>query len=250
MTDEAVLTFLGSGDAFGSAGRLQTCFHVRTKDASFLIDCGATACIGMKRCGIPLDDIDAIIISHYHADHFAGVAFVLLESRVIGRTRPLALSGPPGLRERVATSMDALFPGAGTDYDYPIGYVEYTAGRPVTVGPTRVTAFPVQHAPSTRPHALRVEIAGRTIAYSGDTEWTDALIDVARGADVFICEVSGYHGPVGIHLDYSTLLEHRAALDCERLILTHMGEDVIDNADRVSRGLDATLASDGMTITL
>jgi ribonuclease BN (tRNA processing enzyme) len=250
MSDGVVITFLGTGDAFGSGGRLNTCFHVRTAGMSFLIDCGATACIGMKRSGIKVADLDAIFISHYHADHFAGVAYVLLESRFTGRSRDLALAGPTGLQQHVSESMKALFPGAGTEYPYRISYHEYDSSAAIPVSAARVSAFPVEHAPATAPHALRIEVAGRVIAYSGDTEWTDALVEVARGADLFICELSAFDGPVGIHLDYQTLRQNRPRLDCRKLVLTHMGDDVLANADEVARELRATPASDGLSLRI
>ncbi len=246
MSEGVEIRFLGTGNAFGSGGRLQTCFHVRSGDASFLIDCGASASIGLKRHGIDAATLNAIIISHYHGDHFAGVPFLLTEGRFSGRTTPLALGGPPGLNARVASATSVLFPGAGATFPFPVEYVDYIDRVPVQVGPALVTGYPVTHAPASLPHALRIEFAGCTIAYSGDTEWNEALIDVARGADIFICEVSGYDGPVGIHLDYATLLLHRPALECERLVLTHMGEEVLKHADHVAAELRATAAYDGL----
>lgn len=250
MHDGVTVTFLGTGDAFGTGGRLQTCFHVRTPDASLLIDCGASACVSMKRYGVRHEDIDAVLISHYHADHFGGLPFLLIEGRVTGRTAPLTVAGPGAVADRVLAAMDVLFPGAGADVPYPVEYIGLAEGEPCNVGPARVTAVPVVHAPDTQPNALRVEIGGAIISYSGDTEWHPALIDIARGADLFICELSGFDGPGGIHLDYATLLLHRPALECGRLVLTHMGQQVLDNAEHVAAGLDATLAHDGMVIRL
>jgi ribonuclease BN (tRNA processing enzyme) len=232
----ATITFLGTGDAFGSGGRLQTCFHVRTRNTSFLIDCGATVCLAMKRAGLGHADVDAVVLSHFHADHFAGLPFLIIEGRVIGRASPLTIAGPAGLRERVREATEVLFPGAGESMPrFPIEYVEYGDSTGSTI---------------TQPHAIRIETSDRVIAYSGDTEWNDNLIDVARGADLFICEVSGFDGPVGIHLDYPTLLRNRPAFDCRRLVLTHMSDGILDHAGTVAASLDATLAYDGLTITI
>src|SRR3989442_622086 len=96
------------------------------------------------------------------------------------------------------------------------------------------------------PFALRLEIDGRTIAYSGDTEWTHTLIELARGADLFICEANFYEKNVKFHLDYETLMAHRDELRCKRLILTHM------NAEMIARvaSLDVEAAEDGKEIVL
>ncbi len=249
MAEDVVVTFLGTGDAFGSGGRLQTCFHVRSGPSAFLIDCGATACLALKRYELPAADIEAVVISHFHADHFAGLPFLLLEARIRGRTSPLLVAGPPDIERRVALAMESLFPGAGTRLPFLVSWLEFGDG-PIEAGPLRITAWPVEHAPATRPHALRIEVADRVIAYSGDTEWSEVLIEVARGADLFICEVSGFDGPVGIHLDYSTLRAHRAAFECDRFVATHMGEDVLANAEVVAAGLRATLAHDGLVLRI
>jgi ribonuclease BN (tRNA processing enzyme) len=244
------LTVLGCGDAFGSGGRLQTCFHVRAPGLSFLIDCGATAAIGLRRSGLDTRDVEAVFLTHYHADHFAGLPFLLIEARISGRTAPLTVAGPPGLRDRLEAATHSLFPGSRLELPFELRLIEYDAARPASVGPAEVSALPVIHAPETRPHALRIEVAGRVIAFSGDTEWTPALLDVARGADLFLCECSSLHAPVPTHLDHATLQVHRSALECRRLVLTHMGADVLANGPAVSATLQATLAEDGLELSI
>lgn len=241
------LTVLGCGDAFGAGGRLQTCFHVRAPGHTFLIDCGATAPIGIKRYGIDATEIDTILLSHFHADHFAGIPFLLIEARFSDRTRPLTIAGPPGVRDRVAAAWQVLFPGSRPEPSFEVRYVEY-GNAPAAIGPLDVEAMPVVHVPETLPHALRMGLEGATLAFSGDTEWTPTLRDVARDADLFLCECAGYEAPTPVHLDFETLRIHRAALACRRLVLTHMGAAVLDNAERVGRELTALLADDGMEL--
>jgi ribonuclease BN (tRNA processing enzyme) len=68
--------FLGSGDAFGSGGRLQTCICIKTANSTFLVDCGASALIAMHRYGVVPNDIDMILLTHLHGDHFGGIPFL------------------------------------------------------------------------------------------------------------------------------------------------------------------------------
>ena len=104
--------FLGTGDAFGSGGRFQTCIHLESGASQILLDCGASSLIAMRRFGVDPQAIDAVILSHLHGDHFAGVPFLILDGQFKRRARPLLVVGPPGVEARVTTTMEALFPGA------------------------------------------------------------------------------------------------------------------------------------------
>jgi ribonuclease BN (tRNA processing enzyme) len=246
--NEVKIRFLGSGDAFGSGGRLQACIHVESGSTHFLLDCGATALSAMKRLGVVPSTIDAILLTHLHGDHFGGIPFFLLEAQLVSkRDKPLIILGPPTTAERVRLAMEALFPGsAGMELRFPLEYREYTDRRPMELGQTRVTPYQVVHGSGAPPYALRVECGGKVMAYSGDTEWTDGLAEAARNADLFICEAYSYDKKMKYHVDVRTLMEHRDALQCKRLVLTHMGEDVLSRlAD-----LNAEAAEDGKSIVL
>src|ERR1700724_3672604 len=131
------IQFLGSGDAFGSGGRFNTCFLVENKAGAFLIDCGASSLIAMRKYGIDPNCIDTVFISHLHGDHFGGLPFLILDAQFYSRrTTPLT-----------------------------------------------VTAYLVEHACGAPPFALRFVCDGKVLAYTGDTEWTENLLAVGRGAD-------------------------------------------------------------------
>ena len=82
------------------------------------------------------------------------------------------------------------------------------------------------------------------LAYSGDTEWTDTLLEAARDADVFVCEAYTFERPIKYHLDWATLAAHRARLTCRRLLLTHMSDDMLAHLE----GLPVDTAHDGLVI--
>jgi ribonuclease BN (tRNA processing enzyme) len=243
---EVRLRFLGSGDAFGSGGRFQTCFHVETGDLRFLIDCGASVMIAMKRGGIVPNLVDVILVTHLHGDHFGGVPFFLIDARHVSRRdRPLTIAGPPGIERRLADTMEALFPGShAKPYDFPVRYVELRPRRRDEIESLAVTPFTVVHPSGAPSYALRVESGGKTLAYSGDTEWTEELVDAAREADLFICECFAYDEKVPYHIDYETLLANRDRLECRTLVLTHMGETMLSRLDSI----DIECAEDGKTI--
>ena len=241
------LRFVGSGDAFGTGGRLQTCMHLSGDDGAVLIDCGASSLIGMKRDGVDPGEVSAVLLSHLHVDHFGGVPFLILDAQFSRRTRPLLVAGPPGVRERVEAAMELFFPGSlAVQRRFSVEFVELAPRALMRVGPAAVTAFPVVHPSGAPPHALRVEYGGRIVAYSGDTEWTESLVEAARGADLFVCEAYTIDRPVKFHLDYRTVEEQAERLGAKRIILTHMGREML------AREAEARFerAHDGLVVAL
>jgi ribonuclease BN (tRNA processing enzyme) len=241
------LRFLGSGDAFGSGGRLQTCLLLRGEAGALLIDCGASSLIAMRRGGVEPGEIGWVLLTHLHGDHFGGLPFMVLDGQFGRRTRPLVVAGPPGARERVLAAMEVFFPGSTkVERRFAVEFVELAPGARTAVGPAVVTGFPVAHESGAPSYALRVEYDGRVVAYSGDTAWTDALLEAARGADLFVCEAYVFDRPIRYHLDYRTLMAHRSRLDCRRLVLTHMGREMLGRLGEV----EAECAQDGTRILL
>ena len=247
MTAPVALRFLGSGDAFGSGGRFQTCMHLSGAGGAVLIDCGASSLIAMRRDGVDPGEVSVILLSHLHGDHFGGVPFLILDAQFTRRAQPLLIAGPPGVQQRMEAAMEVLFPGStAVQRKFVVQFIELEERRAAHVGPTVVTAFPVVHASGAPSYALRVGYGGRTIAYSGDTEWTDSLLEAARGADLFVCEAYMFDRPVKFHLDYRTVEAQAERLGARRIILTHMGRDMLAREGEVR----FERASDGLVVTL
>jgi len=246
----ARLTFVGSGDAFAGGGRFQACLHLEADETEpLLVDCGATSLIALKRLGIDPASIGHVALSHLHGDHFAGLPWLILDGQFAKRTRTLAVTGPAGTRERFEQTFEALYPGSpSAERPFDTRFVEFEERVPLEFGPARITAYPVVHTPGTKPHGLRVEFANRVIAYSGDTEWTDTLPEIARGADLFVCECNFFDIKAPGHLDYQTLVQHRSELECGRIVLTHMSEQMLARVDAGDVGFEP--ASDGAVFSV
>src|SRR2546429_4064449 len=171
--------FVGSGDSFGSGGRFQTCIVVDGPRTRFAIDFGASSLIALAQQGIDPNSIDAVVLTHLHGDHCAGVPFLLIDAMLASkRSRPLTIAGPRDLPRRMADIREALFPGSHVmTPGFGLQWIELEPGRAHEILDLVVTARPARHTPETNPTAVRVEVAGKVIAYTGDTEWTH---DVAQ----------------------------------------------------------------------
>ena len=242
------LQFVGCGDAFGSGGRSNTCFHLAGDGVNALIDCGASALPAMRALGIARNNIDLILVTHFHADHFGGIPFFILEGQFGGRTRPLTIAGPPGLETWFTRAMETAFENSTSiTRKFEISLVPLTERTPVRFGALEVTPFPVVHGASGGPFfAYRIAAGGKVVAYSGDTEWTEALVEAGQGADLFVIECYVYDKPVRNHLAYKTIEQHLAGIAPKRLVLTHMSEDMLARRADVPH----TCARDGLVIKL
>lgn len=219
------VVFVGTSDAFGAGGRRQSAIYVATSGGGLLLDCAPTTASGLAALGIERNAIDAIAVSHFHADHFAGIPQLLLAAMYQDeRRRPLLVAGPPGVEARVRAAAEAIGHGlAQRTLPYPLRFVELPASATVDLGPARVTSFPTHHQPECVPHGLRLAAEGRTLVFSGDTGWFDLLPAHLRGADLAICECTFLAPAFEYHLDYQTLRERAAWFGCRRLVLTHLG---------------------------
>jgi ribonuclease BN (tRNA processing enzyme) len=240
--------FGGSGDAFGSGGRFQACISVRSAQTHVLLDCGASSLVALKRVGIEPSSIDAVIVSHLHGDHFGGIPFLVLDQQFARRERPLLTAGPPGVRQRVIDAMEIFFPGS-TDVQrrFKLQFIELAERVPTSIGPAvMVTAFRVEHASGGPAYGLRLVCDGKVIAYSGDTAWTETLLELAHEADLFICEAYVFETAIPYHLSYATLAQQRNRLTCQRLILTHPSADMLERRSEI----DAEMAEDGQSLSI
>ena len=227
--------FVGCGDAFGSGGRFNTCFHVTGTQTNLLIDCGASSLIALKKLGIDRNAISLIAITHFHADHFGGIPFFILDAQFFSkRLEPLTIVGPPGLAQWYERVMETAFPGSSqAAQKFELRLCEVGAEDAIAVDSVTIRAFQALHGPPGGPYlALRIESEGQSVAYTGDSEWSDDLIPAAFEADLFIAEAYFRDKTIATHLSLNSIEANLDRLRPKRLILTHLSDDMLGHPDR------------------
>lgn len=242
------VTILGSADAFGASGRLFGCYLVQTSATTLLLECSPTVLQGLKRAACDPATIDVALVSHLHGDHFGGMPFLFMEYRYqTPRTTPIVFYGPPGLEDRSDALFAALYERiAGTDSPFEARFAVAQPGTAWQIGGVTIEPFAVEHVPELVCLGYRITADGKTICFSGDSGWTPSLERAAAGSDLFLCECSTYDTRLGIHVSYPEVAARAAQLGCGRVVLTHLGDEVLTRA----ASLDLECAVDGMTIEL
>lgn len=243
------LTIVGCGDAWGGAGRSHACFRLDDAGMTMLFDFGASAIVAWHRLGFSTNEIDAIAISHLHGDHFGGLPFLLLNAEFEARRiKPLLIVGPPGTRQRILDAVEVYYPGINErGWRFDLRIEELSPGSSLDVLDGRLTSFRVAHGQHVVATALRLERRGKVFAYSGDTEWTDALIDVSRDADYFVTECFSVEREVVGHLNWPTLRASLPRLTARRIAVTHMSAEARGRANEfAAAGLE--VLDDGQVI--
>jgi ribonuclease BN (tRNA processing enzyme) len=195
-------------------------------------------------------EISGVAVTHLHGDHFGGIPFLLDEQKWAGRKREIVVGGPPSLEARIRL----VAQGFGIDVSPPaLGFgLSF-----VVLGPqerefagARIAAVPVRHSPPAEPHGLRVRVEDRLIAYSGDASWSDELVALASGADLFICEATLFataeEKANPVHVSYETLAANRSRFECRRIVLTHLGATSLAHL----AAMDMEYATDGLELAV
>ena len=214
------ITVLGCAGTFPGPDSPCSGYLVEHDGYRLIVDLGAGA-LGQLQRHCDLLEVDAVYVTHLHADHCIDLVAYSYARRYhpAGIPPRLPVYGPAGMAARICAS-----------YDTPptedlIGVFDFHERGPgvVQIGPFTVTAGIVVHPIEC--HALRIEAAGRVLTYSGDTANCDALIELARQADVFLCEASwpsDPEPPPGLHLTGREAGLHATQAGAKRLLLTHL----------------------------
>ncbi len=221
---------MGSGDSFGSGGKLQPCIHLKTAAHEILLDCGSTVLCSMRRFHVDPNNIEVILLTHLHGDHFGGIPFYILDAQLVSkRTEPLIIAGPVGTEQRIREAMEVMFPGSSKiQQKFDIKVVEMEPDKELIFKDIKITPFLVEHYSGAPSLSLRLETQGKVITHTGDTAWTDSLLYAGQGADLVIAESYFYKKQIKFHMDYKTLMQHWNDFKAKRLVITHFSQEMLD----------------------
>jgi ribonuclease BN (tRNA processing enzyme) len=207
------------------------------------MDCGPTTLLAMKRAGFDPRRLDVVFLSHLHGDHFGGLPFFFISYLYEHpRDKPLHIAGPSGSEEKVLDLYRLMYGGEIP----PLCFHVLEPGKTALILGIHVFPFRVPHQIQAISLGLKISYEGKQILFSGDSAWTDLFLAYARGADLFLCECSFYEHNTGNHVNYKTLQEKLNRLECKKLLLTHLGAEMLQRREE----LEATCAEDGMVIEL
>jgi ribonuclease BN (tRNA processing enzyme) len=228
------IQIIGCGDAFGSGGQLNTCFYVKSKSVKALLDCGASSLPALKTHKVPIQDIDVVVISHFHGDHYGGLPFLLLYLGTYGQHKILHIVSPEGCREKLSALLNLLYPGTDLMSRLKLEFLAYKEGQLLDIGGLRIEGVPVVHSSEAKAHGVRMELDGKIISFSGDTEWTEKLLPIAEQADLFICECCFYTMEVKGHMNYLQLQANLHRLRYKKILLTHFDREMLLNKKSIN----------------
>lgn len=198
FSDSAAVITLGTGTPVPNPERAGPATAVVVGRRVLLFDAGAGVMRRLAAAGLPIDGVTAAFISHLHSDHTLGLPDLILTSWVMGRSTPMRLVGPPGLKRMTdhliaAWGEDTVVRVTGLERGRPGGYRvdarEVQGGVVYDSGGITVTAIRVLHGEWEHAFAYRVDAAGRSIVISGDTRPSEALERAASNVDVLVHEV-------------------------------------------------------------
>ncbi len=210
------LTFLGTGNFLAPPGRYWNSFVL---DENVLVEPSPTALPHLRRCGFAVEDVEVVVVSHFHADHCFGWPFLLEALAELGGGKTVHVVGPPGIEAHLRQLNEAGAVGSVTDMAYDrldLRFVEADGGWQ-QAGPLRFRGVEVVHVPYLRCFGYlfeRGDSGGRVqvVGYSGDVTPCAGLAELAREADVLVVECNGRHTPPGVptaHMDEEAILALR-----------------------------------------
>ena len=243
---------VGSGTVVPRLSRRQSCVVVRTDSETLVFDLGSGAVRGMLRADLDPFGVDRVFFTHFHPDHTVDVVPLLFGINYGSeekRTRPLYITGPEPFERFWASITEVWGEWMIGDYTTEISELTHVCPSPLEIPGCRITWAPAKHRPESI--SYRFEAGGRTFVYTGDTEYSEWVVDLARGANTLLIECSfPDDSPVSGHLTPESVARIASEAGTDRVVLTHIypAADELDLVSLVKRGYggEVLLAEDGL----
>ena len=232
------LITLGTGNAFAEGGRFHSAVIIRTGNQTVLVDCGPCILPALQRAGIKPEEIDAVLVTHLHGDHIGGLPMLLLDYQYRSRReRPLLIVGPAPCAARLESLVTLMYRElAKNRRNFPVSYQEIAPGDEVRLrGGMGVHSYPMKHTDRESCLGYRVVSRGESVALTGDTNWCPSIPEMSRGADLLLTDCTHFALASPVHLSYTQFLKHESEISAKRVVLTHVGDDLLKNRAKVRR---------------
>ena len=250
------ITVVGTGTVAPRLERRQSCVVVETGGETLVFDLGSGAMRGMLRANLDPFAVDRVFFTHFHPDHTVDVVPLLFSIKYGAeeeRTRPLYLTGPEPFRDFWASLMAVWGDWMVGDYPTHVSELPHECTSPLDLTGCRLSWAPVRHRPESI--AYRLDAANNAFVYTGDTEYSESVVELARGAHTLLVECSFPDDrPVPGHLTPSGVARISSEAGVGRVVLTHVYPAVDDSGliPEVERGYDGEviLAEDGLKFSV
>ena len=249
-------TVVGTGTVVPRLSRRQSCVVVDTGEERLAFDLGSGSVRGMLHADLDPFATDRIFFTHFHPDHTVD-AVPLLFAMNYGtdepRTRPLYVAGPEPFEEFWTKILNVWGEWMEGDYPLEVSELPHECNSPLHLHGCRVSWAPAKHRPESI--AYRLESNGRTFVYTGDTEYSESVVELARGAHTMLIECSfPDDNPVPGHLTPSSVARIASEANVGRVLLTHVypAADSLDLVAEVGKGYEGEVlvAEDGLTVSV
>lgn len=219
---------LGSGNAFNQNNRLNSSYLISTSNEKILFDCGFTSPLALQKENIEFNSIDTIVISHYHGDHFAGIAALLLGLKYVSiQNKKLRIIGPGDVQSKIFELIRVLYPGSEDlleELNIEFISVVEKQGR-IKFDDYSLLPIPMIHSEGSDPFGYVFKFNNTTIGFSGDTSWHKGVEDLLIKSDHIFLECN-FEEKIGKgHLSVTELNESNLVQEKKSYIyLTHLHE--------------------------
>lgn len=225
---------LGTGNAFNEQSRFNSSYFLDLEGVNVLVDCGYTVPLALQREGIEFSSIDYILITHYHGDHYAGLASFLLALKYISpQYKQLTIIAPGNIEMKTKSLIEILYPGNSSLLDELNLHLKSASasGDKIKTNHFYVELFPMIHNELALPVGYVLHKNNLKVGFSGDTCWHSGLIPFIQACDKLIIECNFPYKLGDSHLSVEEL--EKSDLICskkEHIFLTHLNSESAEKA--------------------